>query len=147
MEREGTGRTHARVYSLPPLSPWSLPPSPSSSSSSSVDLKYIHDWKGSLTVANVLKNNLDIESAKLLVDAVKDKDVSLCGIQRNQTTADFSARSLKPPDAVLLASDLSKAGVSASLTALDVRYNTLSNEGEALLQQAVQGRSGFKLMM
>ena len=70
----------------------------------------------SLTVANVLKNNLDIESAKLLVDAVKDKDVSLCGIQRNQTTADFSARRLKPPDAVLLASDLSKAGVSAELT-------------------------------
>ena len=35
--------------------------------------------------------------------------------------------------------------VNASLTALDVRYDSLGNEGEALLQQAVQGRSGFDL--
>ena len=37
--------------------------------------------------------------------------------------------------------------VTASLTALDVRYNSLGNEGKALLQQAVQGRSGFDLKM
>ena len=37
--------------------------------------------------------------------------------------------------------------VNASLTMLDVRLNSLGNEGEALLQQAVQGRSGFDLKM
>jgi len=66
-----------------------------------------------LTVANVLNNNLDIESAKLLVNAVKEKDISLCGIQRDQTEANFMYQRLQPPDAVLLASDMSKAGVSA----------------------------------
>ena len=37
--------------------------------------------------------------------------------------------------------------VHASLTALDVCYNGLGKEGKALLQQAVQGRSGFDLKM
>ena len=36
---------------------------------------------------------------------------------------------------------------SASLTALDVRSNGLGDQGEALLQQAVQGRSAFDLKM
>jgi len=72
----------------------------------------------SLTICNVRNNNMDVEAAKLLVEAVKHKDVSLCGIQRNQTTADFQAEGLKPADALLLASDLSKAGVSASLTSV-----------------------------
>ena len=40
------------------------------------------------------------------------------------------------------------AVTTASLTALDVRYNnSLGDEGKALLQQAVQGRSGFDLKM
>ena len=37
--------------------------------------------------------------------------------------------------------------VTASLTALGVRCNSLGNEGKALLQQAVQGRRGFDLKM
>ena len=37
--------------------------------------------------------------------------------------------------------------VNASLTALDVSLNSLGNQGNALLQQAVQGRSGFDLKM
>ena len=35
--------------------------------------------------------------------------------------------------------------VCASLTLLDVRYNSLDEEGEAVLRKAVEGRSGFKL--
>ena len=35
--------------------------------------------------------------------------------------------------------------VTTSLTALDVSLNSLGSEGKALLQQAVQGRSGFDL--
>ena len=37
------------------------------------------------------------------------------------------------------------ASVTASLTRLDVRYNSLDEEGKAVLQKAVEGRSGFKL--
>ena len=72
----------------------------------------------SLTRCNILRNKMDVASAMLLVDAVKDKDCSLAGITPDQTTADFSYHGLEPPDAILLASDLSKAGVSASLTNL-----------------------------
>ena len=73
---------------------------------------------GSLMCCNVLENQIDVAAAKLLVEAVKDKDVSLAGIKRDQTIADFEQKQLEPADAVLLASDLSKSGVSASLTNL-----------------------------
>ena len=45
----------------------------------------------SLTRCNILKNKMDVASAKLLVDAVKDKDCSLAGITPDQTTADFNS--------------------------------------------------------
>ena len=61
---------------------------------------------GGLTVANLLGNQLDVKSAKMLVEAAKKKDISLCGIQRDQTTADFSNQCLGPVDAILLATDL-----------------------------------------
>ena len=75
---------------------------------------------GGLMVANLLGNQLDAESAKMLAEVAKQKGISLCGIQRDQTTADFSYRNLKPPDAVLLASDLSQAVVTGALT--EVRW-------------------------
>ena len=77
---------------------------------------------GSLKVTNLLRNQLDAESAKMLAEVAKQKGISLCGIQRNQTTAVLSRQGLKPPDAILLASDLSQAGVTGSLTKM--RYVT-----------------------
>ena len=74
---------------------------------------------GVLTVANLLRNKLDEESAKMLAEVAKQKGISLCGIQRDQTTADFSNNYLEPPDAILLASDLSQAGVTGSLTKIE----------------------------
>jgi Ran GTPase-activating protein (RanGAP) involved in mRNA processing and transport len=71
---------------------------------------------GALTVVNLLGNHLDLESAKMLVQVAKQKGISLCGIRRDQTTADFSNKYLEPPDAILLASDLSQAVVTGSLT-------------------------------
>ena len=70
---------------------------------------------GALTVTNLLGNQLDAESANLLAEVAKQKGISLCGIQRDQTTADFSEWCLKPPDAILLASDLSQAVVTGAL--------------------------------
>ena len=74
-----------------------------------------------LTSCNVLYNKMDVEATKMLVDAVKEKDVSLCGIAPDQTSADyngFEKVKLQQPDAILLASDLSKPGVTSSLTSL-----------------------------
>jgi hypothetical protein len=80
---------------------------------------------GGLTVANLLGNQLDAESAKMLAEVAKQKGISLCGIQREQTTADFRSKDLKLPDAILLASDLSQAVVTGGLTSLDLSYNQL----------------------
>ena len=80
---------------------------------------------GALTVTNLLGNQLDAESAKMLAEVAKQKGISLCGIQRDQTTADFSNQNLKPPDAILLESDLSQAVVTGALTSLDLSSNQL----------------------
>ena len=69
-----------------------------------------------LTSCHVLKNKLDVAVAKSLVEALKDRDVSLSGIRFDQT--DFEEHELETADAILLASDLSKAGVSGSLTSV-----------------------------
>jgi hypothetical protein len=61
----------------------------------------------------------------MLAEVAKQKGISLCGIRRDQTTADFSYKGLKPPDAILLASDLSQAVVTGALTSLDLSNNSL----------------------
>ena len=71
---------------------------------------------GALTVTNLLGNQLDAESAKMLAEVAKQKGISLCGILRDQTTADFSEEFLKLPDAILLASDLSQVVVTGALS-------------------------------
>ena len=65
---------------------------------------------------DALGQGLNIESANMLAEVAKQKGVSLCGIQRNQTTADFRKHELNKADAILLASDLSQAVVTGSLT-------------------------------
>ena len=49
-----------------------------------------------------------------------------------------------PADAILLTADLAVRG---SLTRLDVRVNRLSEEGKEVLRTAVEGRSGFDLLL
>merc|ERR1712232_901398 len=105
----------------------------------------------SLTSCNVLFNRMNVATAKLLVEGVKDKDISLCGIKSDQTTCDlngsdkYSFEKLGPPDAILLASDLSKVGVSASLTSLGLGYNQLQDEGVTSICDAVQSNKQLKL--
>jgi Ran GTPase-activating protein (RanGAP) involved in mRNA processing and transport len=78
-----------------------------------------------LTVTNLLGNQLDAESAKMLAEVAKQKGISLCGIRRDQTTADFRNKYLEPADAILLASDLSQAVVTGGLTSLNLSENQL----------------------
>ena len=54
---------------------------------------------------------------------------------------------LKPPDAILLASDLSKPGVSASLTSLDLSRNKIQGSGEALGDALKTNKSLKELQM
>jgi Ran GTPase-activating protein (RanGAP) involved in mRNA processing and transport len=96
--------------------------------------KHVADMLGvnsALTVANLLGNQLDVESTKMLAEVAKQKGISLCGIQRDQATADFSNQGLQPPDAILLASDLSQAIVTGALTIVDLSRNveTLTHYG------------------
>ena len=84
---------------------------------------------GALTMANFLGNQLDAESAKMLAEVAKQKGISLCGIQRDQTIADFRYKRLEPPDAILLASDLSQAVVTGGLTSINLSGNRLTNYG------------------
>jgi len=65
-----------------------------------------------LTVANLLGNQLDVESAKLLAEVAKQKGISLCGIRRDQSTADFAIQGLGPGDAILISSDLVRGALT-----------------------------------
>ncbi|KOO25897.1 protein nlrc3 [Chrysochromulina tobinii] len=99
---------------------------------------------GALTVANLLGSDLDAESAKMLVQVAKQKGISLCGIQRDQTTADFSSQGLLPPDAILLASDLSQAVITGALTNMSLACNMLDEEGTKAICKALKHNKTLK---
>jgi hypothetical protein len=99
---------------------------------------------GALTVTNLLGNQLDAASAKMLAEVAKQKGISLCGIRRDQTTAEFSSQSLKPPDAILLASDLSQAVVTGGLTKLSLAHNMLREEGTKAICEALEQSTSLK---
>ena len=98
-----------------------------------------------LTVTNLLSNQLDAEATTMLAEVAKQKGISLCGIRRDQTTANFSFKGLKPPDAILLASDLSHAVVTGVLTALDLSFNDLKDEGVSAVCEAIKSNKETKL--
>ena len=56
----------------------------------------------------------------------------------------FFEKCLGPASAIVIAALISD---NASLTSLDLRYNFMGGEGEALLRKAVEGRPGFKLRL
>jgi hypothetical protein len=101
---------------------------------------------GGLTVANLLGNQLNAESAKMLAEVAKQKGISLCGIQRDQTTADFRNKGLKLSDTILLASDLSQAVVTGALTSIKLRANNLRDEGWGAIFAAICGNKDSKIM-
>jgi hypothetical protein len=102
---------------------------------------------GSLTVTNLLGNQLDAESAKMLAEVAKKKGISLCGIRRDQTTADFSNQNLQLPDAILLASDLSQAIVTGALTHLSLVGNEkLGDKGVEALSVAIEQSKSLRTL-
>ena len=93
---------------------------------------------GALTVTNFLRSQLDAESAKMLAEVAKQKGISLCGFQRDQTTAEFYMEDLKPPDAILLASDLSQAVVTGALMVANLLGNQLDAESAMMLAEVAK---------
>ena len=59
-------------------------------------------------MCSLLKNNLGEEGANSIVEVAKDKPqlITLCGLEPDQTSADFSQQDLGVGDAILLAFDL-----------------------------------------
>jgi len=100
----------------------------------------------SLTVTNFLGNQLNAESAKMLAEVAKQKGISLCGIRRDQTTADFNGQGLKPPDVILLESDLSQAVVTCALMSVELRGNKLGDEGWGAIFAASCGNKDSKII-
>jgi ankyrin repeat protein len=78
---------------------------------------------------DALKKGLNIESATMLAKIGTEKGIMVSGIKCDQTTADFSNQNLNPPDAILLASDLSQAVVTGALTSINLSKNRLTNFG------------------
>jgi hypothetical protein len=64
---------------------------------------------------NLLKNNLDIESATMLAKIGTEKGIMLSGMRRDQTEAKFLPQSLQPADAILIVSDLQFMAVVTTL--------------------------------
>ena len=70
----------------------------------------------SLTVTDLRYNDLDTESATMLANIAKEKQISLCGITPEQTESNMQGgpgKRMTPADAILLTADLA---VRASLT-------------------------------
>ena len=100
----------------------------------------------SVTSVDVLSNELDVESADMLlkVKAEKPNLRTLCGLTHKETELELRYRGLGPRDAKLLAAEIL---FMDSLTKMLVSGNRLGEEGRAVLRKAVEGRSGFDLQL
>ena len=64
---------------------------------------------------------------------------TLCGINPNTGEGTYTAEGIKA------IADALKG--NASMTRLNVEWNSLGKEGEAALREAIEGRSGFELQL
>ena len=83
---------------------------------------------------NLLKNNLDVEFAKKLAKIGAKKGIMLSGMTRDQTAENFSF-SLRPADAILIASDLKFMVV---VTTLYLQVNGIGDEGAIAIAEALK---------
>ena len=97
----------------------------------------------SLTSLSLGQNELGDEGATVIAQALKESSVSkLASLDLNGFGSD---KKIGPAGAKALAEYL---WVTASMTRLDVRYNSgMGEEGEAALREAIEGRSGFELLL
>ena len=86
----------------------------------------------SLTKISVNDNRLGDEAATVLCDALRESTVT------KVQELDLSNNNIGPEGAKAVAA---MAAVVASMTRLDVRWDSLGEEGEAALREAIEGRS------
>ena len=102
----------------------------------------------SVTSVDVLFNQLDVDSADLLLKVKVEKPNlrTLCGLTHEETELDLSFRSLGPGDAKLLAPEISVIG---SLTSLDISNNQLTGDylkemtGVIAIAEALKGNASL----
>ena len=92
----------------------------------------------SLTELNLYGNEVKDEGVTVICEAVQsNKETKLASLN-------VGINKIGPAGAKSVAA---MAAVIASLTRLDVRYHALGEEGEAALRKAIEGRSGFELLL
>ena len=84
---------------------------------------------------NLLRNNLDSESANMLVKIGTEKGIMLSGIKRGQKEANFFDQGLGPGDAILIASDIR---ASTSLASIVLDKNKIGDKGANTLAAAIR---------
>ena len=93
---------------------------------------------GSLTKILVSYNKLGDEGATVLCDALRGSKVT------KVQELDLKLNQIGPAGAKAVAS---MAAVVASMTWLDVGLNSMGDDGKAALRKAIEGRSGFELLL
>ena len=85
---------------------------------------------------NLLHNNLDVQSAKMLAKVGMEKGIMLSGMKHDQTKADFRSLKLRlePDDGILIGSDLKSMEM---LTMIDLRFNLIGTAGATAIVDAL----------
>ena len=104
-----------------------------------LELRELLKASSKLTACNLLQNEFDFESAKMLAAIGTEKRIMLSGKILPDTferaEADFSSQGLGPVDATLIASD---ALVSRVLNKIVLSYNKIKDEGAIALGEALK---------
>ena len=113
-------------------------------------LKGTYTAKGITAIANALKANASMTELKLSCNSLKDEGViAICkALQSNKETKlaslDIARNGIGAAGAKAV---MAMAAVVGSMTRLDVRGNYLGEGGRAALRKALEGRSGFELLL
>jgi len=94
-----------------------------------------------LTECTLLKNGLDVESAKMLAKIGTEKRIMLSGMKQDQTEANFKSQGLNPADGILIASDLAFMAV---LKSINLSNNYLDAEAGKALASALKENAVLK---
>ena len=84
---------------------------------------------------NVSWNKIDQAASLQLIAAMKGKSMESIGMAGCELGVEGAKATAE------------LVSVMASLTKLNVQFNELGEEGEAVLRKAVEGRSGFELVL
>ena len=84
---------------------------------------------------DVSYNNIDEAASLQLIAAMKGKSMESIGMAGCELGVEGAKATAE------------LVSVMASLTKLNVQFNELGEEGEAVLRKAVEGRSGFELVL